>query len=72
MPTMKAVTDEITDSIRAHYATGHFTRDEALARIKVAGWADRTDDEAAALLDAPIDPKVVKEYTGRDITEVAA
>jgi hypothetical protein len=65
--TLSSITNEITDSIRAHYATGYFDRDTALARLRVAAFAERAPEEAEVLLDSPIDPQVVKEYTGRPV-----
>lgn len=50
MPEMQGFIAEVVDGIRAHYASGHFDRAEALARIKAA--ASLTDQGAVDLLDA--------------------
>lgn len=63
------LTAEIVDSVRAHYITGHFDRETAVARIQHAGFEDRTEAEAGALLDTPMSLGLVLVYAGRAVCE---
>lgn len=67
--TMDRLDTEQQTSIRAHYVTGHFAEEEALARIRFGGFFTLDEDRAAEVLAAPITPAVVKEWTGKDVTE---
>lgn len=47
------------ESIAAHHASGHFTRERALAGLTANGL---TVDRANDLLDAPADPALFDRY----------
>lgn len=56
-------------SIRAHYASSHFSLDEALIRLRFGGLYTLTEEQAAAVLRQPISVEQVKDWTGKEITE---
>lgn len=56
-------------SIRAHYVTGNFDREEAHVRIENGGFSQLTREQAVAVLSLPTSPHDVEEWTGRRITE---
>jgi hypothetical protein len=60
--TASSVTEQIRESIRVHHASGHFTRDEAHARLRVAGFGEMTPEAADDLLDEPVDPSLFGLY----------
>jgi hypothetical protein len=56
-------------SIRAHYVTGHFDREEALTRIQNGGFSQLSREQACEVLALPITPHDVAAWTGRQVTE---
>lgn len=72
MMTKADITDMVTESIRVHHATGHFDEEKAIARLKVAGFAERTDEQAAELLAEPVDAAAIARHNpSRDIRHAA-
>jgi hypothetical protein len=57
--TLTELIGECNESIVAHHASGHFTREHALARLTANGIAP---DQARDLLDAPVDPALFDRY----------
>ena len=56
-------------SIRAHYITGHFDREEALIRIENGGFSQLTREQAIAVLTLPTSAHDVEAWTGRVFPE---
>jgi hypothetical protein len=60
--TADNITAEIVEGILVHHASGHFTRDEARARLRVAGFSAMSEAAADQLLDRPVDPTLFDAY----------
>lgn len=56
-------------TIRAHYACGLYSLDEALHRLRFDGVYTLTEQQASKVLSRPIPAVTVRELTGRDVTE---
>lgn len=69
MPTAGSLVRELRVSIRAHYCSGWLDLETALSRTQAGGFVTLSREEAAGVLRQPISVEVVKELTGKDITE---
>lgn len=67
--TYSDLMSETNDSIRAHYITGHFDLETAIARIQHGGLVDLPRERAVEILGTPMTVCRAQQFVSREITE---